>query len=307
MSVSPRLLFLLSLPPALWAGNVVFARLVIGDIDPLWLNALRWVLALALLLPLGHRVVLDRGRRQAWLAHWRYFIIVGPLGIGAFNGLQYLALRTSTPLNVTLIAASLPLWMMAVGVFPFRSLPRRPEVAGALLSLVGVAVVLSRGDIGALVAIHFVEGDLLMILAVIGWAFYSWLLIRPPAALAPQGRLPWTWAESLLVQCVFGVPLALAAATGASAAGLTTPLVPSVGLALVLVFVAVGPSILAYRAWGMAVATAGPGLAALFYNFTPLLAGAMSAVLINEWPKPYHGVALALLIGGVLISMRGRR
>lgn len=306
MSISPRLLLLLALPPLLWAGNVVFARMVIADIDPLLLNGLRWTLALALLLPLGFGVMRDPARRRLWLRHWPYFAALGLLGIGAFNGLQYMALQTSTPLNVTLIAASLPLWTMAVGILAFRTLPRRMDVAGALISLIGVAVVLSRGEVSALLTIQFVTGDLLMILAVIDWAFYSWLLIRPPKGLAPEGRLQWSWSESLALQTLFGVPWALAAAGAVGAAGMATPLVPSLALGIVLVFLAIGPSIIAYRCWGLAVAAAGPGLAALFYNFTPLLAGAMSAVLINEWPKPYHGVALGLLVIGVLVSTRGR-
>ena len=50
----------------------------------------------------------------------------------AYNALQYLALQTSTPINVTLIGASMPLWMLLVGIVFHREHPRHggPRRAG---------------------------------------------------------------------------------------------------------------------------------------------------------------------------------
>jgi drug/metabolite transporter (DMT)-like permease len=69
-------------------------------------------------------------------------------------------------------------------------------------------------------------------------------------------------------------------------------------------FVAIGPSIIAYRSWGVAVGEAGPAVAAVFNNLTPLLAALLSAAVIGEWPKTYHGVAFALIVSGILVSSR---
>jgi drug/metabolite transporter (DMT)-like permease len=55
--ISARTAVLLTLPPLLWAGNAVVGKLVVGHVPPLALNALRWCLALALLLPLGWRAL----------------------------------------------------------------------------------------------------------------------------------------------------------------------------------------------------------------------------------------------------------
>ena len=103
---------LLTLPPLLWAGNAVVGRLAVGSVPPLTLNFLRWALAALLLLPLGWRVL--REPRDI-LARWPHLMLLGLLGVGTYNAMQYLALVTSTPINVTLIAASLPVWMLAVG------------------------------------------------------------------------------------------------------------------------------------------------------------------------------------------------
>ena len=95
MHLSPRLVVLLVLPPLLWAANAVFARLAINSIGPLWLNALRWGLAVLILLPLGWRLLATAQARARIRERWMYLGILGLIGVGAYNGLQYVALRTS--------------------------------------------------------------------------------------------------------------------------------------------------------------------------------------------------------------------
>lgn len=302
MHLTPRLLLLLATPPLMWAGNAVVGRLVVDHIGPLWLNALRWTVALLILLPLGWRALATPAARRQILERWPHLAILGLLGVGTYNALQYLALRTSTPVNVTLIASSMPVWSMLVGVLLYRSHPTRIQILGALLSLAGVATVLSRGELSALLAIRLVEGDLLMLVAIIGWSFYSWMLARPPAAMSGAARPDWDWAAFLLVQCLFGICWSYA---GAGLGELLLPPVPtrwSWPLVAAVAFVAIGPSIIAYRAWGLAVAEAGPALAAVFYNLTPLLAALLSAAVIGEGPKLYHALAFSLIVAGILVS-----
>lgn len=304
MHLSWRLLVLLLLPPLLWAANAVFARIAIGSINPLWLNALRWSLALLILLPLGWRVLATPEARAEIAARWGYVAVLGLIGVGGYNGLQYVALRTSTPVNVTLIAASLPLWSMIVGALGYRVRPGRAQFAGAMLSLAGVLTVLSRGDPQALLHIHFVEGDVLMVLAIAGWAVYSWMLAKPPAHMVGKARPEWDWAEFLLAQCLFGVPIGIAAAAGSEF------VMPSMapdwnpGLIATIIFIAVGPSVIAYRAWGLAVAQGGPAMAAIFYNLTPLIAAVLSVLVIGEWPRPFHGAAFLLIVAGIAVASR---
>jgi drug/metabolite transporter (DMT)-like permease len=75
-------------------------------------------------------------------------------------------------------------------------------------------------------------------------------------------------------------------------------------LILTIIFIAVGPSIIAYRAWGLAVAEAGPAIAAVFYNLTPLITAVLSVLVIGEWPQAYHGVAFLLIVAGILVASR---
>lgn len=304
MSLTPRLVLFLLTPPLLWAGNAVVGRISIASIDPLWLNALRWVVALAILLLLGWRALATPAARAQIRARWGHLAILGLIGVGAYNALQYMALRTSTPLNVTLVASSSPVWMMTIGALFYRVVPKRLQVLGAVLSLAGVAVVLSRGDLVSLARIEFVEGDLLILVATVVWAAYSWMLARPPAHMGPGQRPAWNWAEFLVVQAIFGVVWAVGAAAAGDVLAPSGPTQWSWPLAAAILYMAIGPSIIAYRCWGLAVAEAGPAMAAIFYNFTPLFAAVLSAALIGEWPQLYHGVAFLLIVGGILVSSR---
>lgn len=304
MHLTPKLVAMLGVPPLMWAANAVVGRMAVGSIDPVWLNALRWLVAFGLLLPLGWGAVATPGARARIAARWKYLSVLGLIGVGAYNALQYMALQTSTPMNVTLIASSSPVWMMVIGVLIYGVRPHRLQLVGALFSLAGVALVLARGNPSSLLNIQLVQGDLLILLAIIGWSLYSWMLARPPVHMIGAARPNWNWAEFLVAQCVFGVAWAVAAAGVGELVAPSIPTQWSWFLVLAILFMAIGPSILAYRLWGLAVQEAGPAMAAVFYNLTPLFAAILSAALIGEWPKPYHGVAFGLIVAGILVSSR---
>lgn len=300
--IGPRTALLMSLPPLLWAGNAVVGRLAVGNVPPLTLNFLRWALAGLLLLPLGWRAL----RRPAQVAaRWPHLLGLGLLGVTTFNAMQYLALVTSTPINVTLIAASLPAWTLAVGALFYREHPTRRQLAGAMLSLSGVLLVIARGDLSVLGHVSFVRGDLYVVAAVIAWAFYSWLLARPPPAAPGSADPGWDWAELLLLQTLFGLIGAGAAAAAETALG-AAPIRWNIWVCAALLYVALGPSIAAYRCWSLGVARGGPALAAFFNNLTPLFAALLSAAVLGEAPRWFHAAAFALIVSGIATSASGR-
>jgi len=302
-ALSPRLILLMTLPPLLWAGNAVVGRMAVGHVAPQSLNAWRWGLTLLMLLPLGWRVLATREARAEIWQRRGYLAALGLFGVAMFNALQYLALTTTTALNATLIAASGPVWMMLIGWGAFGESPRPRQWLGSALSLLGVGVVVGRGQWRVLADVHFVPGDLLMLLAVSIWALYSWLLARPPAAMRAPQRPDWDWAQFLFVQVLFGVGWSLLAG-GLEQAAAPQPIDWSPWVVGLLLYVAIGPSIVAFRCWGIGVAQAGPTMAAFFSNLSPLFAALLSALLVGETPRLYHGAAFALVLAGIVVSSR---
>lgn len=295
--LSLKTIFLLTLPPLLWSGNAVVGRMVAPLISPMTLNVLRWALALLVLLPLAPWVL--RRDSPLWV-QWRRFAVLGSLSIASYNALLYLALTTSSPMNVTLVGASTPVWMLLIGRLFFGTAIGLRQVYGAALSIGGVLLVLCRGDWELLVRMHLVMGDLYMLLASFAWAYYSWMLAHPTPE---SGPIRADWAAFLLGQTVFGLAGAMACAS-LEWTVTDTRLVWGWPLALAVLFIGVGPAVLAYRSWGAGVALAGPTHAGFFMNLTPFFAALLSAAFLGEPPQAFHAAAFVLIVSGIVLSSK---
>ena len=294
--LTPATALLLTVPPMLWAGNAVVGRLVRDAVPPMTLNLIRWSIALAVLLPLGRAALrADYGV----LANWKRYSMLGLLGVGLYNSLQYLALQSSSPINVTLVASGVPVWMLLVGRLFFNVPVKRKQVVGAVLSIAGVLVVMCRGSLAELAALRLVAGDLYMILATIAWSFYSWLLMQQKDVPALRAD----WAAFLLAQVGFGV-LWSGALAGGEWAVRDVHIAWSWPLVAALLYVAIGPAIIAMRCWGAGVQRAGPSLGAFFINLTPLFTALLSSAFLGEAPHLYHVLAFGMIVGGIAVSAR---
>lgn len=287
---------MLTAAPLLWAGNAVVGRMVHELISPLTLNFVRWILAFALLLPFTWMVL--RRNSPLW-QHWRHYALLGLVGIGCYNALLYMALQTSSPINVTLVGSSMPVWMLVIGRIWYGARISLRQLLGAALSMLGVAVVLSRGDIGQLLNLQLVPGDLFVLLATICWSIYSWMLAhtKEPASIRSD------WSGFLMAQMVFGLGWSTLFAGGELAMG-ATEVHWGWPLLLALAFIATGPAIFAYRFWGVGVSRAGPAVAGFFANLIPVFTAILSTLLLSEVPHLYHGLAFALIVGGIIVSAR---
>ena len=291
--------FYLTLATILWAGNAIAGRVLVGSISPISLSAVRWGLAALMLLPFGWKIL--KPGSALWQNKGR-FLVLGLLGVGSYNVLLYLALQTSTAINVTLIGASMPIWMLFIGAVFYRVRPTLLQMVGAVVSLVGVTVVLTRGEPTSLLSMEVVMGDLLIMLATILWAFYSWMISRPGKSTERQ----WPWAEFLMAQVLIGFMWTMLF----EGAEITTGhafIDLNYWTGALIIFVAIGPSLVAYRCWGLGVNGAGPTVAAFFANLIPLFTALLSAAILGDPPRLFHGLAFALIVLGILVSSTAKK
>lgn len=294
--LTPGTILLLTIPPLMWACNAVMGRMLSPLIPPMMLNLLRWSIAFVVLLPLAGWVL--KPNSGLWPL-WRRFALIGFLSVGFYNALQYLALQTSTAINVTLVAASTPVWMLLIGRIFFGAKISRRQILGAALSIMGVLLVICRGQPQLLLKVELVLGDVYILLASLAWAWYSWMLASPNDPPKIRGN----WAAFLIAQMVFGLGWSALLAAGEWA--LTdTQIQWSWFLAGALLFIAIGPALLAYGCWAVGIGRAGPSMASFFANLTPLFTAILSSALLGEIPHLYHAVAFALIVGGIVVTSR---
>jgi len=291
-----NLLFLL-VPPIFWAGNAVVGRMAAGTIPPLTLNFVRWFLALLLLLPFVWTKF-----KQDWpllKKHWRLMAITAFLSITTYNALQYLALTTSSAINITLITSAGPIFTLLIGRLFFGASISRSATIGAVISIFGVAWVLVRGDLDHVASIKFVPGDLFMLVAVALWALYAWVLRKRPQSISIYSA----FAAQIMLGSLFAFPMMLAELSFGSYA----PIQLSGKLLAILLYVVTCPALLAYICWQQAVARTGTELPMFFQNLTPIFAALLSVALLGEHPEGYHVVALALIVLGILLANRKQK
>jgi drug/metabolite transporter (DMT)-like permease len=285
----------LTLTTLMWAGNAVASRLAVGHISPMALTSLRWV-AVCSVLPLLLRHEL-KAHWPVLRARWGFLALLGSVGFTAFNALMYLAGYSTTAINIGILQGAIPIFVLVGAFLAYRTPIGAMQALGVAVTLIGVAVTASRGDLDVLAGLTFAAGDLWMILAGMFYAGYTVAIRNRPAVPG----LVFVTAVACFA-CLVSLPLlGLEIAAGHF-------FWPTQKGWLILAFVVVFPSLLSQIFFLRAVELIGPGRAGVFVNLVPVFAPILAVAIVGEQLAPYHAVALALVLGGIFIAERlGRR
>jgi drug/metabolite transporter (DMT)-like permease len=272
-AVSPYLLLLL--PPLFWAGNFVIGRAMHAAIPPVAFCFWRWVVALALLLPLAGTATLRRW--PAVVRSWRLLTLLSVSG-------------------VVLIMAIIPAAIPVVAYALDRSRLAARQAVGIAVSLLGVAVVMLHGDIARLRTLTFGEGDLWVAAAVPAWAVYSVLVKRRPVDLPPL--------VLLLATVVIGIVLLLPAYLWERAVSGDFAVTPASVAALL--YVGAFASAIAFLCWNRGVAAVGAHKAGPFIHLMPVFGSILAVLFLGERPVTGDIAGIALIAAGLLLSSTAR-
>jgi drug/metabolite transporter (DMT)-like permease len=185
----------LLLAPLLWSGNFVVARAVHDQIPPISLNFWRWMVALVVLLPLAWPHL--ESAAPILKRNWRSVLGLALLGVTGFNSILYTALHYTTTTKAALLFAMTPLVIVVMSHVWFRERLRGSQKFGLLLSLPGVALVITAGDLACLGG-TINCGDVWVLVSVVFFASYSVLLKRKIPGVAPVAMLAVTTVVGLM-------------------------------------------------------------------------------------------------------------
>ena len=287
-------LFLLS-TMLLWGGNSVAGKLAVGHVSPMTLVFLRWVMAVMILLPVGWRPL-----RQDWpkvRKHWLVLAGLGACGFTIFNVIFYTALNYTTAINVSIEQAAIPVVIILANFVLFRLRVQPLQIVGVALTIVGVAVTASHGELSQLLKLELNFGDAIMLVAVLCYSLYSvGLRLRP--AIRWQSLMLALSVAALLTSVPFFIWEVLAGrAIFPDGRGWT-----------VAVYTALGASVISQVFYIRGNELIGANRAGLFINLVPIFGTLLSVLIVGEQFQLYQGLALALVLGGIgLAEYSGRK
>ncbi|MCG3865714.1 MULTISPECIES: DMT family transporter [unclassified Photobacterium] len=273
---------------AIWAGNAIVNKMAFSVIDPGAISFYRWFFALVMLTPfVAKSVWRDRATIKPYLTKLAF---LGLLGMVLNQSLGYFAAATTTATNIALIISLVPLISMFLSV-PILGQRLSPfALIGAVLSLSGLVLMLSHGDVKSLISQGIKQGDMLMLIAAAVYALYCVLLKR--------WKMPFSTWKSVYVQCLFAVMMLTPLLLMSHRMAITASAIPLIAYASLLA------SVIAPWLWMLSIERLGADRTAMFMNLLPIMAAGIASVMLNEHLESYHYIGGIMVLTGVALAQK---
>ncbi len=280
----------LLLPPLFWGGNAVAGRLAAGEIAPFTLTALRWAVSLLVLIPLAWSSL-----KRDWPVirrKWPLFFIYGILGFSGFNMLLYSALHYTTAINSGLIQSAIPMIILLLAFVIFRERLGILQLAGLLLSILGVVLIVTQGDIRQLLNFSPNKGDVMMLVCSLLYALYTLgLKFKPAVSLI-----------SFITLCGLGGLIFSLPFVTYEIMTRTQVITYSWKVLGLVAYMSIFASLVAQFAYAKGVELIGAGRAGFAINLVPIFGAFLAVLILGEAFHWYHLLALVLVMAGIGLS-----
>jgi len=283
---------LLLLATLFWSGNNIVARVTVQEVPPFSLTFWRVALALLVLTPFALPGVIRQW--DVVKEHWKMVTFLGLLGVPIFNLFLNSAVQFTTAVNASLINGATPVLTVLLGWILYREGFGWRTVIGMIVAFAGITVIVVQGDLGVLRAFSFNPGDLLMLPAILSWAFYTLALRHKPKGL---DGLPFLMMMMVVSMPVLAVFYALDLTAGRTFT-LTTNNAVAIG------YIALFPALLAFAFWNRGIAAVGAARGVQLQYLMPVWGALGGVVFLSEPFERYHWFGIALILVGVLLATR---
>ena len=280
---------LLTIAPLFWGGNAIAGKLATAEWLPFTFTAARWLFVAIVLLPFCFKhLKKDQAmiRANIWI-----LLALGAVGMAMFNMLMYLSLRHTTAVNVSIIQAVMPVFIIVANFVVFRQRVVALQCLGLALSILGVMVITTSGNPLAFFTGGLNRGDLIMLIGSAFYAGYTFGLRWRPAI----HWLSFMWV--LALGATLGVlPFAIweMATSGFSA--------PSINGWWMLLYVMLFPTVVSQLAYAKGVSILGGNRAGLFINLVPIYGSLLAVLILGEAFQWHHAAGLVMVVGGIMLA-----
>ena len=167
-----------------WGASFIATKIALKEVSPATVVWIRFAMGVVVL------GAFNVHRRQFALVSRRelgYFVLLGLIGVTFHQWLQSNGLVTAQATTSAWIVASTPIFMALLGWLFLKEALNGETIAGIALAAFGVLLVVSKGDLSAVLHGSFgTRGDFLIVISAPNWAVFSvlsrWGLRRHPAA-----------------------------------------------------------------------------------------------------------------------------
>ena len=276
-----------------WSGNFIVGKFAtLFQIPPLTLNFYRWVMVWFILIPFTFKEILNK--KNYIKANWMIISFMGIITISTFNSVVYFALNYTQVINAVLMLAGIPAVVMILSSMMKIERANMFQLVGLILSIIGVATIISNADIQKIFSLNFNKGDLWMLVCVMSWSLYSTLLKKKKFQLSQ-----FTFIQLMVtVGLIFLIPQYLYE----QKIGLEVPI--NKFSVAILFYVVIFPAIAAYYCWQKAIELIGPNRSAIFVQLMPLFSALMAILIFKEKFQLYHFIGGTFIVSGIYLSNR---
>jgi len=292
--MSPYLL--LSLTAFFWSLNWVIGRAIAGHVTPFALTYIRWIVALALMLPFAWPAI--RAHKDVIRRDWKKIVWLGFWGTGLHNVFAYAGLQYTTATNGVILNSSVPIMIIVLGWLIYRDTITRLQSLGVAISMLGVFAILTRGDLGVLANFQLNKGDVIVVVGMVFWAAYTVFLRHKPVGLPGLALLTCC----AMVGVALLTPLFVIEMVFLDGRIEVTP-----ATLAAMLYVGIFPSFVGYIFWNRGVEKVGPNVAGIFMHLMPVFGSLLAWLFLGERIQLFHIVGIALILSGITLTTRGRR
>lgn len=270
-----------------WGLNFHFAKQMLTDSSFVEAGFWRYVFGVLTLLVISFKTL---PKPSLFLVEWKGLLLVGVIGLFGFNICFLLGMLYTSPINASLIVGLTPAMTLISSYFILKTAITKNEVIGMTISFLGVAFLLSKGNLNNLLQLAFSKGDILIFIANVVFSLHN-VWVKKYAGVF--SNVHFTIFTNTI--CLLGFACILPFATPASSITHDTYYwLSAVGIGCF------GTG-LAYLAWNKGVALIGASRSSIFLNFVPVSAG-VAGIFFGEQIFGYHYLSGLIIIIGILIT-----
>lgn len=293
MNIRPSLAYvLLVLVASSWASGIVAGRNIFDDIPPMGLTFWRWFIAGLIMLPFVWR----RWRNNAAeiRAAAKPLFVLGVLVIGA-TALTLTSVNFTSATNASLLNGAQPVASILIAWLIYKDHLSLVQGLGVIAATAGILITISRADLPVLLGLQFNIGDLLMVIAILGYGLYANYLRNLPGNVdlyVGFTAISFAGCSALLPFYIGELILVGHGTLNLEVAG-------------TILFLALYPTIFAMVSWNAAIPAVGVAQAAIFIALVPIFGAAFSVLLLGEKLFPFHVIGTVLVCLGIALVVRG--